>query len=238
MKEKLAALYALQQIDSGLDALKRAAALLDQGQAEHAAYTEAKAAHTEAESALAATTAAVHDLELEQKSVAEKKKQYETKLYSGKVTNPKELQAMQDEAEMLGRLGGTLEEKHTTLLNRRESEQKHAQETKKTLSAAVAAFKTKNDAYKEQIEKMQAQSRVLTKQRGPALKAVAPELLPQYNTLRAAKGGLAIVALQDGNACGGCKMGLGSALVSLVRLGSDIYYCDNCRRMLVIPEAK
>src|SRR5947209_20570505 len=101
MKEKLAALYALQQIDSALDALKRRYAALDPGRVEETAHQSAKGAHDEAASALHATTASLHDTELEQKTVEAKRSEYETKLYSGAVRVPKELSAMQEEIEML-----------------------------------------------------------------------------------------------------------------------------------------
>ena len=103
MREKLAALLALQQQDSALDAIKRAAAALDAGKAEHAAYMEAKTAHTAAAETLAAVSAEIHDAELEKKSIAAKKKQVETKMNSGKITNYKELQTMIDEVAMFDR---------------------------------------------------------------------------------------------------------------------------------------
>src|SRR5690348_3402483 len=110
MKEKLAALYTLQQLDSTLDALKKQYAALDAGRAEEAVYREAKAARDEAEAGLHTTTTALRDAELEQKTVEAKRAEYETKLYSGSVRVPKELQAMQEEVEMLGRQRGKLDE--------------------------------------------------------------------------------------------------------------------------------
>ena len=238
MREKLAALYALQQQDSALDAIKRAAAALDAGKAEHAAYTEAKAAQTTSAEALAAISAEIHDAELEKKSIAEKKKQVEAKMNSGKITNYKELQAMIDEVAMFDRQVLTLEERillrHTDL----EEAQYRTKEAKTKLSAVTSAFRAVNDAYKKQIETMQAQGKEIAKLRAAALKAAPKDLLPRYEALRGSRGGVAIATIQDGNACGGCKMGLGSALVGRVKAGEDIATCDNCQRILIVAESK
>ena len=236
MKEKLAALYALQQQDSALDAIKRAAAALDPGKAEHAAYTEAKTAHNAAAEALAATTAEIHDAELEKKSIAEKKTQIEAKTNSGKITNYKELQSLIDEVAMFDRQTATLDERILLLRTDLEEAQYQTKAAKAKLSAATAAFREVNDAYKKQIETMQAQGGELAKSRAEVLKLAPKDLLPRYEALRGSRGGVAIAALQDGNACGGCKMGLGSALVGRVKAGQEIATCDNCQRILVAAE--
>ncbi len=233
MRDKLAALLALQQQDSALDAIKRAAAALDAGQAQHAAYTEAKTAHTTASAALAAATAEIHDAELEKKSIAEKKIQVETKMNSGKVTNYKELQAMIEEVAMFDRQTLTLEEKILLLRTNLDEAQYQTKAAKTKLAATTAAFREVNDAYKKQIETMQAQGKVLNKLRAAAAKEAPKDLLPRYEALRGSRGGVAIAILEDGNACGGCKMGLGSALVGRVKAGDEIVICDNCQRILV-----
>ena len=111
MKEKLLALYELQQLDSALDAIKRQYAALDRGQAEKAEYDTLKAAHNEALAALHAIEAEVNDATLERQGAETKRKQTETKLYSGSVSNPKELQAMTDEVDSLTRRRERLDEK-------------------------------------------------------------------------------------------------------------------------------
>src|SRR5689334_2713311 len=111
MKAKLAALFALQQLDIAIDALKKHYTSLDSGKQEQATYHAALAAHKEADAALHAITTSIRDTELEAKSVEEKRVAYETKLYSGSVHAAKELQAMQDEVEMLARQRSRLEEK-------------------------------------------------------------------------------------------------------------------------------
>jgi predicted nucleic acid-binding Zn-ribbon protein len=232
MKEKLAALFALQQLDSGLDALKQTYAALDPGRAEKAEYDTAKAEHDAADAELHRVTTDLRDTELQQQTLETKRKEVEEKLYSGKVRAPKELMAMQEELEMFGRQRSALDENQLLLIEALEAAKTRLEETKTRLSAAVAAFKEKQAAFGVQTETIRAQARVLVSQRKEAAKQVAPDLMKRYESLRASKNGLAIVALEDGNACGGCKMGLPGMPVQRVLEGNSIELCQNCGRIL------
>ena len=235
MNEKLAALYALQQQDSAIDILKKEFALLDSGKEEQAAYKAAQNACKEAEAALVAARTAVIDTELEQKSVEEKRAAYETKLYSGKVSNPKELQAMQDEVDMLARNRDRLGEKLKSLLDEMEDCRERETGAKKALTGTHATAKEKRGAYKSDSEKIVAQARELITQRMEAAKLIADPLLKRYEAIRLIKNGLAVVPVEDSNSCGGCKMGLASSVVRRIQAG-EIEMCENCGRILVLAK--
>lgn len=232
MKEKLLLLYELQQLDSALDAIKRQYAALDRGQAEKAHYDAVKAAYDETTAALKAVEAALHDTTLEQKSVETKRKTVETKLYSGSVSNPKELQAMTDEVEMLLRRRERLDEKIATLLGDLESCRGRETQAKTTKNVAARAYNAKATVANEQKAVFTKQVEALIAQRNTSAADILPDLLKRYDALRAVKQGLAIVVLEDGNACGGCKMGLSRDMVARVRLEGAIVMCENCGRML------
>ena len=234
MREKLAALLALQQQDSAIDVLKRQYAQLDSGKKEQAAVQAAQAARKEADAAVHAAKAAAVDTELEQKSVEEKRVEYETKLYSGKVTNPKELQAMQDEVDMLARNRDRLDEKLKSLLEELEDCRSRQTDASKAAKEADAKSKAMQSAYKLNSENIVAQARLLVSQRAEAAKLIDPKLLKLYETVRADKGGLAVVPVEDGNSCGGCKMGLSSSTVKRLQAGNGVEACDNCGRLLVL----
>ena len=112
MKSELAALYRLQQMDSTLDRMKKEFAALDTGQQEKSAYDAAKSRLETITGDITSNNATLRDTELEQQTVTSKKVEYDKKLNSGKLSNPKELMAMQEEVEMLdrqrGRLGETI----------------------------------------------------------------------------------------------------------------------------------
>ena len=234
MRETLTALYALQQQDSAIDILKKQYAQLDSGKTEQSAHAAAQAARKEADATLHAARAAVADTELEQKTVEEKRVGYETKLYSGTVSNPKELQAMQDEVDMLARNRDRLGEKLKSLLEELEECRARHVEAGKVLKETDAASKEKKSAHKLTSESIVSQARLLVAQRHAAAEQIQPALLARYEVLRRNMGGLAVVPVEDSNSCGGCKMGLSFSTVKRLQLGNDVETCDNCGRILVM----
>ncbi len=238
MKEQLAALYALQQQDSLLAALKRQFALLDAGKQEKAEYDLADAANKTALDDLHTVSGELKDAELEQQQIEAKRKDYETKLYGGKVTNPKELQAMQDEVEMLVRQRTKLDDKIIVLMDSLENRKTEQALTSKRAKTARAALKAKLELHKEAAEAIRIQAQHIVNQRASFVKPVSDALLKRYEALRLSKAGVAIVALQDGNACGGCKMALPSSLVTKIHEGSGMELCQNCGRLLCEGEPR
>jgi predicted nucleic acid-binding Zn-ribbon protein len=225
-------LYELQQTDTALDALKKQYAAMDKGQTERATYDAAKAAHQAAAAALKATHATQTDIELEQKSVENKRAEFETRLYSGKVTNPKELQAMQDEVEMLARNRSRLDEKLILVMDELETQTRVEAEAKKALSVATSVLKKKAAAVEAEKNTLVAQYKLLETQRHAAAKEADPALLKRYDNFRATRGNPAKAPIVDGNACGGCRMALPSNLVGQVHRGEGIQVCQNCGRLL------
>lgn len=239
MKTELVALYRLQQLDSTLDRLKREFAALDPGRQEKEDYEVARTSVATATEDLHQKEVALRDNELEYQTVTAKRDEYEKKLYSGKITNPKELIAMQDEIAMLDRQRGRLEERRRELQAALEASHAAAEQAKRALESARRALQARQKTYKQVAGQIAAQARTLAAQRAQMAREIPEALLKRYETLRPARGGVAIVALQDGDACGGCKMGLPRMLVQRVREGTTIEVCTNCKRILCeapVPE--
>ncbi len=233
MKDNLAALYTLQQLDTALDTIKRQMTELDPGRAERAIYETAKQEHTETETHLHQLQATIRDAELEQKSVEAKRIHEETRLYSGTVRNPKELQALQEEVEMLGRQRGRLDEKLLEFMDVLETTKSAETDKKRTLKTAAIALKARQEEYKQQAEVLTTQGKEVFLQRKQAVTPIPANLLNQYETIRTNKGGLAIAGLIEGDACEGCRMKISGSQLVQVREATQIIFCDNCRRILV-----
>jgi predicted nucleic acid-binding Zn-ribbon protein len=238
MKEQLAALLALQQQDNLLNELKRQFALLDSGAAEKADLDAVESDAKSAQEAMSGVSADLKDAELEQQQIDEKRKEYELKLYGGKVHNPKELQAMQDEVEMLQRQRVRLDDKIIGLMDAIELRKGEQAGAKERLSAAKSKFKAKVAAYRVAADAIRNQAQEIVNSRPVYSQPIQAQLLKRYEAMRLTKAGIAIVAIQDQNACGGCKMALPSSLVTRIREGSALEYCQNCGRMLCEGEPK
>lgn len=238
MKEQLAALYALQKVDSGIDTLKRKFTALDKGETEKAAYDAATAAFKEMDQALHGVDGMLTDTKLERQAVEEKRAAEEKKLYSGTVRNPKELTAMQEEVEMLARQRERLDEKTILLMDEVETAKKHQAEAKQKLSEAKEALRAKLTVAQAAADEMAQMAKKLTAYRTEAVKPIQAPLLKRYEDSRKMNHGIGIAAIIDGNACGGCRMGLPSQVITKVKQGREIETCPNCGRIVCEGDAK
>jgi len=172
------------------------------------------------------------DLELQIQSAQEKQKESEQRLYSGEVTNPKELQDLQQEVESLQRRSADLEEKQVALLSQvemvqavlQEAEQ-NLEEIKELVGGEQANLLTEKTSLQESINAGLAQRR-------ETLKAIEPENLKIYNALRTRKANQPVSLLRDA-ACSVCGIELTTTAVNELRRATDIKYCPNCGRILI-----
>ncbi len=232
MKEKLAALYELQQQDSALARLQKDYASVDKGLVEKEQFEKAKATHDEVNGALLKATADLHDTELEQKSVEIKRAEYESKLYGGSVRNPKELQAMQDEVTMLAKLRGTLDEKILKLMDQIDGLKITESSTRTAKDAAMAAYREKHEAHQLKSNRLVGEAKKMVAKRKKTAALIDQALLKKYEILKTTKQGIGIAPLEDGNACGGCKTAIPSNLLRQIKDSDTVQFCMNCGRIV------
>jgi predicted nucleic acid-binding Zn-ribbon protein len=236
MNEALAALYHLQQVDSALAVAQKEYHGLDQGQAELAAAEEARSAYAGASHDLHSTSGSLRAAELELQSVEAKKKEYEGKLYGGKVSAPRELEAMQHEIEALGRLRARLDETILGLMERSETVKVAEETTKEALARAEAALAAKQAAYRESARRLATTVRDLAAERKLRQVDIAPALLKRYEAIRAIAHGVGIARL-EGGLCGACHTNLPANLIRNVKEALATETCENCGRLLCSVDA-
>jgi hypothetical protein len=232
MRPDLLLLYAVQLVDSELAQVVRQYQALDQGKAEQTAFEQARSDHEEKLRRLHETTRDLHDSELELKSVEEKKKDYETRLYGNKIKGSfKELEAAQHEIEALGRQRSRLDEKILILMDEVEVRRIEEAQAKVVRENAEKALAEKQTAYKASARVLAEKAKKLTAERAERAKLVPEPLLKRYETIRAHKQGIGIARILE-DQCGGCHTTLPSNLVRSVRDTDRIETCENCGRLL------
>lgn len=231
MNKALTALYALQQVDSALALAQRNYRALDPGRTEQAAAESARETHAHLSQASQETVRDLRDAELELKTVEGKKKDFEAKLYSGKVQAFKELEALQQEIEALGRQRGRLDEKILVLMEQVETQRAQEAEAKAKLDAAESALARKQAEHKAAARALAERIRALTAEREKRAAVIPPPLLKRYDALRAAKQGVGIARIEDG-LCGACHTSLPTNLIRAVEETESVEICENCGRML------
>ncbi|MCX6360947.1 MAG: C4-type zinc ribbon domain-containing protein [Armatimonadetes bacterium] len=231
MHEDLQALYKVQEADSEIMLVQRALHGLDKGHAELAALQEATEKHTEAHKALQQATRDLADSELEQKTVETKKKLCEDKLYGGRVTAFKELEALQQEIAALDKRRGDLDVRILTLMDDIERLKPLDTAARAVKTKARLAHEAKVAAHAKRTGLLNAKLEELYRRRAERLPAVSAELLRRYDSIRSHAHGVAVGRIDAGR-CGACHTNLPAQTIHCVKHDMGLRTCDNCGRML------
>lgn len=156
------------------------------------------------------------------------------KLYSGSVTSPRELQALQADVESLRRHMGALEDDELERMEEREAldaELAAAEDALGDLAAEVKRLQAAVAAAEAEIDGRIAEEATT---RARAAEAVPPSLLADYERRRSVNRGTGAARL-SGSTCGGCRLTIPATEVDRIRHdpAGQVWYCDNCGAILV-----
>ncbi|MCE5322270.1 C4-type zinc ribbon domain-containing protein [bacterium] len=234
MREQLHALYDLQAIDVKIANANAQIAALTGSKELRAKYAAAKSALEKAEKALAAHELEVRDCELQLKSIDEKRGSLEKRLYSGSITNPKELSATESEIESLKGKQGELDVRTLELYDLVEAAKAKVEslrEIKQTIETrARKVIKQETDA-KTRLESEIAE---LTALRESASSGYTEKpLLSKYESIRKHTCGTGIAKVMDGK-CEGCHVAITSYTIGQLVKDEAVETCENCGRILLM----
>jgi uncharacterized protein len=161
----------------------------------------------------------------------EKIKDTEQALYGGSVSNPKELQDLQNETASLHKFQTTLEERQLQAMMALEESESASQqahdavvELENTRAAQEKKWLAEQAEIQTQLDKMEMQAEAV-------FAAVLPEDLALYQSLRKSKRGRAVVKMES-DSCPGCGVTPSTSRLDAARSGQDIVLCGNCGRIL------
>lgn len=225
-------LYRLQQIDSEIDEKKKRLGEVLRLQKGNPALVAARGRLETAVEQVQSLKSKHQDKNLELNGLNSKAKNSENRLYSGKVTNPKELADLQSEIESLGRRREALEEEVLEVmlyLEEAETEQKERQEAVENLEDAWS-----NEAQNLNAEHNELALRLhhLLQTRKAHLPTVEPKILAEYNELKKKKGGVAVAKFRV-DKCLSCQITTSAQKVKQAKAGK-IEYCGGCGRIIYV----
>jgi len=235
--EELEALLLVQERDITLDQLRHRRDAMPE-RAELTARA-ADLGHTVAErDAVSEQHRVVHAEERriddEAQVVGERAEEVNKRLYSGTISSPRELQAMQADIDMLLRRRSDLEDEELEVMEKREALDGELA----TLDAAIAALQetvarlraTIAETEKELDDEIARE----TEARADLAKPIAESLLRDYERRRARNRGAGAARLV-GTTCQACHLTIPSTEAEQIRRGAGnvVSYCDNCSAILV-----
>ena len=166
--------------------------------------------------------------------VGERAEEVNKRLYSGTISSPRELQAMQADIDMLLRRRSDLEDEELEVMEKREALDGELA----TLDAAIAALQetvarlraTIAGTEKELDDEIAREAEA----RADLAKPIAESLLREYERRRAQNRGAGAARLV-GTTCQACHLTIPSTEAEQIRraAGSVVSYCDNCAAILV-----
>lgn len=224
-------LYQLQQYDSGIDQAVKRIQSIDSILGDTTEFDNALKKQVELKIFLdekqKILKSAEHTVEVQNQKIA----QNQNKLYSGAITNPKDLEDLQLESTSLLKYLSVLEERQLEAM----LEFDQAQVNYDQISAQVEEISLKKQTESEILsaEKSDLESGIssLRSDREALLTRADILELPIYEILRKSSGGIAVTLMQN-SSCSACGSNIPSAIEQEARSPKKLSFCPACKRIL------
>jgi predicted nucleic acid-binding Zn-ribbon protein len=230
-------LLTLQEHDTAADRLLHRRQTLP----ERAALAEAEAIRVEREGDLAAARERRDEvlreerkLDDEVRTLEDRAKAEETKMYSGAISSPKELQAMSADVAHLRKRARELEDEELAVLERREAHDAEVAKVEAAVAAVVADIELFSAALRASEAEIEAELKVEQDARSALVPGIPANVMSLYEQVRASNRGMGAARLVGGN-CQACHLALPATEVDRIRhLAPDaIARCEHCGAILV-----
>lgn len=224
-------LFQLQEIDSAIDKARKRIEEIDNFIRGDKTLRAAQKALEAREKSYITLKNQFDGLNDEIQSRKNKKSQSESSLYSGIISNPKELQDLQNEIVYLNSSIAKMEDELFQHLIDLENSEKQLNQAKEALKAARSNFETEKSLLTG--EKNQLDSLIASQQdqKSSLVKQIDRSSLEKYQAIRSSKSGLAVSKLMDG-ACGICGNSLTPSQCQQARSPGTLLICPSCGRII------
>ena len=224
-------LYQLQDIDLELEsneqALNQIASQLGESQALVRAQTEFTQAHQHVEE----LKRQQHSAEWEINDLVDKLTAAEKKLYSGTITNPKELTSLQHEVDGLKARRDQLEDETLRIMAQVELATASVASIRSELKRLEAEWHNQQQQLSTDMEQLKTTLSDLKHKRQQLSANIDPSAVEFYHELKKQKG-TAVAKIEQGICCG-CRISLSTAELQQARSGS-LVQCSSCGRILFL----
>lgn len=224
-------LYQLQLLDLEIDSLSQELAGIQARIGETDELINARQVLDDGRRALQDFQSTLQDRQFEAERITTKLGAEERRLYQGQVHNPKELESLRREVELLKRQRREIEDRELDLMA-------EIEETQRGVDAAAAELKRVSAEWEVQQQDLAARQTEITarlaalrKKRHSAAAVQPASTLATYEDLRRTGRGRA-VAVVERSTCQGCRVAIPSSIAHRARGGHEIVHCPSCSRIL------
>jgi len=158
-------------------------------------------------------------------------KNYEERLYSGRITNPKELSTLQKDIELLKGHRAPFEDKALELMESIDAVEAEINKAEALLQRHKEALEVRRKELGEELKRLGAELAEHETRRAALLPDIPTDVVEQYRLLRKQKG--RAVARVEQASCRGCGIAVTAAFIHRARAG-EIVHCGSCNRILYL----
>lgn len=228
-----AELFALQEIDLALDSATSRLAEIEDALGEPDDLITARSVVEVQREHLSELTSQQSELEVSDEDVGAKVATLQEKLYSGTITNPKELSDYQAELQMYKGQISKIEDELLVALDETDRAEAVLARIESFLGAMTSVWE--QDQRSLQTEKAEVQPEIdrLRSESNADSTDLDRAAVSLYKILRERRDSVAVASLER-SMCGGCRITLPSAILKRARAGNELVQCVSCERILVV----
>ena len=226
-------LFSLQEFDLQLD-------VLDVRITEVELELNARAVVGEVENSLGQQVALLGEVQdahktqqIEAEDLKERSTLLEAQLYSGEITNPRDLSSLELET---GNVKAQIDQKEIGLLElavRADDLRRYVGELEEQLETSRAEWEVRRSELTTQAESLTAEKDELNNRRNEFASSIDQSEMGRYEHLRHSKGGTAVAKVERG-LCQACRLSLPTQHLQRVKSGKQTVLCSSCGRMLLL----
>lgn len=233
MTKTASTLYSVQSLELVIDKTRQRIKEIEKALADDEKVSACRTKLEASDKAYTQLRTQIKDLELETASLAEKIKEVDKLLYSGRILNPKELQDRQNELDSLKRRQKTLEDQLLKAIEEADQKKVVFENAKAALASAIEERDRENeDLIKERAE-LDSEIGTNLKKRKAIVAEIPDSTFKAYRKLRKKKNGHAVALLKD-QCCIICGIEQTSSDAQLIANSEELIYCKGCGRILTV----
>lgn len=233
MLKALEYLRQLQALDDQIEAERERVATIDVTLHDRSEFEAAKQRHQDAAAPVRALEAEQRDLELRIGTARNHLSEGEQKLYSGKVSSPRELGDLQSRSADLRKQIASGEDDELRAMEQLEAARAELEAAERALRTVVAARRTQEAELVAERKNLVASVRAVTAARDELRTQIDAPTVRTYDRLRVRHGGSAVAEVKQ-RVCLGCRVTLIGAFEQRLRQGDQLITCQSCGRFLYL----
>ena len=226
-------LFKLQQIDLTLRKNKSRLDEIQQLLANDASVKTAQKLLEQAENILKPLQVNLRDLELQVQSTKQKREASENRLYSGNVSNPKELQEIEQNIASLKRWQSELEDKQLELMLEVEDANASFEQAQENLDVVSTKAAANNQELLAEKQSLEADTKMLRENRVEVVSELDDVDVALYEKMKPQMAFRPISLLSPEGHCTICGVQQINTHAQAIRRSDELMRCANCNRILI-----